>query len=65
MKKKKLRLKGWVKDTFVIICFSVLFVLLLLVGCERYDEVAQECDNYYGYTCSNYQVEQYAKGIRR
>ena len=60
MKKRKLR--TWVKVVLFILFVGVM-CLLLLKGCKRYDNIAEECDNYYGYTCSHYMVDQYSKGI--
>lgn len=60
MKRRKLR--TWVKVVLFILFVGAMY-LLLLKGCERYNNIAVECDNYYGYTCSHYMVDQYGKGI--
>lgn len=66
--KKKRRLKKWVKVTLNwlgVIAFVGFMYMCLSVGIERYNELGRQCDEYYGYTCSHYQVEQWGKGIRR
>ena len=61
MRRRKLR--TWVKVVLFILFVGAMY-LLLLKGCERYNNIAEECDSYYGYTCSHYMVDQYGKGIR-
>lgn len=64
-RKKKYRLKQWVKDFLVIMGMSVVFMILLIVTMKSYSKTATQCDEYYGYTCSIYRIDQYGKGIRR
>ena len=66
--KKKYRLKRWVKVTLNwlgVIALGVLFAHLFLVANNRIEEVAHECDEYYGRMCSVYEIDQFGKGIRR
>ena len=62
MKKKKWRLKQWVKDVLIII--SVVLSTLFIVGIYGYEKEAKKCDEYYGRTCSIYEVDQFGKGVR-
>ena len=64
-RKKKYRLKQWVKDFLVIIGMSVVFMILLIVTMKSYSKTTTQCDKYYGRTCSIYEIDQYGKGIRR
>lgn len=64
-RKKKYRLKQWVKDFLVIMGMGVVFMILLIVAIKSYSKTATQCDEYYGRTCSNYEIDQYGKGIRR
>ena len=65
MKKKKLRLKQWVKDTLMIMAISVVLATLFIVGIYGYEREANKCDEYYGRTCSSYEVDQFGKGVRQ
>ena len=65
MKKKKLRLKQWVKDTLMIMSISVVLATLFIVGIYGYEKEAKKCDEYYGRTCSIYEVDQFGKGVRQ
>ena len=64
-RKKKYRLKQWVKDLLVIIGMVIIFILLFLVAMKSYSKTTTQCDRYYGRTCSIYEIDQYSKGIRR
>ena len=64
MKKKKLRLKQWVKDALMMIAISVILATLFIVGIYGYEKEAKKCDEYYGRTCSIYEVDQFGKGVR-
>ena len=64
MKKKKLRLKQWVKDALMLIAISVVLATLFIVGVYGYEREAKKCDEYYGRTCSIYEVDQFGKGVR-
>ena len=64
MKKKKLRLKQWVKDALMLIAISVILATLFIVGIYGYEKEAEKCDEYYGRICSIYEVDQFGKGVR-
>lgn len=60
--KKKLRIRRWVKNTIAIICFFAivyLFTHFILNSIEKFDRVAQKCDESNGYVCSYYEVRQF------
>ena len=63
--KKKYRLKQWVKDLLLIIIVGVVLGVVLTIALNEIDKTGKECDEYYGRTCSIYEVQQYGKGIRR
>ena len=65
MKKKKLRLKQWVKDALIIMAISVVLATLFITGIYGYKREAKKCDEYYGRTCSSYEVDQFGKGVRQ
>ena len=54
MKKKKRRLKQWVKDALMIMTISGVIVTLFIVGIYGYEKEAKKCDEYYCCTCSIY-----------
>ena len=54
MKKKKRRLKQWVKDALMIMAISGIIVTLFIVGIYGYEKEAKKCDEYYCCTCSIY-----------
>lgn len=64
-RKKKYRLKQWVKDALMILAIGLIFGVLFVVAIKSYGKSARECDEYYGRTCSIYEIDQYGKGIRR
>ena len=64
MKKKKLRLKQWVKDALMIMAISGTLATLFIVGIYGYEREAKKCDEYYGRTCSIYEVGQFGKEVR-
>lgn len=64
MKKKKLRLKQWAKDVLMLIAISVVLVTLFIVDIYVYENEAKKCNEYYGRTCSIYEVDQFGKGVR-
>ncbi len=65
MKKKKLRLRKWVKETLLIIAVGIVFALIMIFVISQYEKEAKKCDEYYGRICSIYEVDQYGKGVRR
>lgn len=65
MKRTKRKLKRWVKNTLVIIAIIVIGIILgliLKIGMNNFDELARQCDEAKGYTCSYYEVRQYGLG---
>ena len=54
MKKKKWRLKQWVKDALMIMAISGVIATLFIVGIYGYEKEAKKCDEYYCCTCSIY-----------
>ncbi len=65
--KKKLKLRRWVKATLNvlgIIALAFLVSAIMKSGLDKYNRIAEECDNYHGYTCSHYEVEQWSRGIK-
>ena len=63
--KRKRRLKRWVKDFLAITSMMVVLGFLFILGLKSYSKTATQCDEYYGRTCSIYEIDQYGKGIRR
>lgn len=62
MNKKKRRLRKWVKYVLTIIGIVVSGILLAHLICTntaKYEEIAKECDNALGRTCSYYEVRQF------
>lgn len=60
---KKLKLKPWVKKTLtVLLTTTIVLVLGLIVKSEVGDfkELASQCDQDHGYTCSYYDIRQYS-----
>lgn len=60
--KKKLRIRRWVKNTIAIICFfaiAYLFTHFILNSINKFDKVAQKCDESKGYVCSYYEARQF------
>jgi len=65
MKRKKYRLRQWVKDLLLTIIIGVVLGVILIFALKEYSKTARQCDEYYGHICSIYEVDQYGKGIRR
>lgn len=62
---KKLKLKPWVKKTLLIILTITIGLILGLIikkGVENFEELARQCDQDRGYTCSYYDIRQYSLG---
>ena len=60
--KKKRKLKNWLKITLFmisIILLTFIFVMILIKGDDEFNDMAKECDNAYGRTCTYYEVKQY------
>lgn len=65
--KKRLRLRRWVKVTLNIlggIALAFLLAQIISTGLGKYEPIAKECDEYHGYTCSYYEIEQWSRGIK-
>lgn len=65
MKRTKRRLKKWVKVTLYILLTIIIGLILGIVlkkGLNDFDELARQCDQDRGYTCSYYEVRQYSLG---
>lgn len=56
MKKKRRRLKPWVKVTMLTIIVGLVLGFVLVKGLERLNNMYEECDNAKGYTCSYYEA---------
>lgn len=64
MKKTRLRLKGWVKEFLVVFTLIVVSLVVIVIAFNKVDKTWDECEEYYGRTCSWYEVDQYGKGVR-
>lgn len=65
MKRTKRRLKKWVKVAlYILLTISIGLILgfVLKKGLNDFDELARQCDQDRGYTCSYYDVRQYSLG---
>lgn len=60
MKKKRRRLRPWVKVTTLTIIVGVLLGFVLVKGLEGLNNMYEECDNAKGYTCSYYEARLYS-----
>lgn len=65
MKRRKLKLKEWVKDALVVITIVIAIFTILVIAVPSLTKTARECDKYYNHTCSIYEIDQFGKGIRR
>lgn len=60
MKKyKKYRLKKHIKQKLLIVSAALISLLLIKIGLNNYDNLAKECDQYYGETCTHYDINIY------
>lgn len=62
---KKRKLKTWVKVTLtilLIITIGLILGLIITKGINNFEELARQCDQDRGYTCSYYEVKQYSLG---
>lgn len=65
MKRTKRRLKKWVKVVlYILLTISIGLILgfVLKKGLNDFEELARQCDQDRGYTCSYYDVRQYSLG---
>lgn len=61
--KKKYKLKNWVKITLSILFTIIVIIILILFlkkGANDFEELAKQCDQDKGYTCSYYEIRQYS-----
>ena len=56
---KKYRLKKHIKRKLITILLLIMTVLLIKIGLNNYDNLAKECDQYYGETCTHYDINIY------
>lgn len=56
MKKKRRRLRPWVKVTMLTVIVGLVLGFVLVKGLEGLDNMYEECDNAKGYTCSYYEA---------
>ena len=62
---KKRKLKTWVKVTLTIlltITIGLILGLIIKKGVDDFEELARQCDQDRGYTCSYYDIRQYSLG---
>lgn len=62
---KKLKLKYWVKVTLIValtIIIGLILGLIIKKGVDDFEELARQCDQDRGYTCSYYEIRQYSLG---
>ena len=60
MKKyKKYRLKKHIKQKLLIVLAVGISLLLIKIGLNNYNDIAKECDAYYGETCTHYDINIY------
>lgn len=63
--RNKRKLKTWVKVTLTIlltISIGLILGLIIKKGTDDFEELARQCDQDRGYTCSYYDVRQYSLG---
>lgn len=60
MKKKRRRLRPWVKVTMLTVVCGLVLGFVLVKGLEGLNNMYEECDNAKGYTCSYYEARLYS-----
>lgn len=60
MKKKRRRLRPWVKVTMLTVVVGLVLGFVLVEGLEGLNNMYEECDNAKGYTCSYYEARLYS-----
>lgn len=63
--RKKRKLKTWVKVTLTILLTIIIGLILGLIikkGVDDFEELARQCDQDRGYTCSYYDIRRYSLG---
>ena len=63
--KKKRRLKKWVKEFLAMVVVALILYVIMFFALKSISHTATQCDEYYGRTCSIYDIDQFEKGIRR
>ena len=56
---KKYRLKKHIKRKLITILLLIITLLLIKIGFNDYNNLAKECDQYYGGLCSHYDINSY------
>ena len=60
MKKRRRRLRPWVKGTMLTVIVGLVLGFVLVKGLEGLNNMYEECDNAKGYTCSYYEARLYS-----
>ena len=63
--RKKRKLKTWVRVTLTILLTIIIGLILGLIikkGVDDFEELARQCDQDRGHTCSYYDIRQYSLG---
>ena len=55
---KKRKLKKWVKIVIAILIL-IIFIFLTNITIDNFNNIADECDNVKGYTCSIYEIKNF------
>lgn len=61
--KKKRKLRKWVNVTLFVVLIIIISLLLILMsqnGNTQFNQSANECDDFYGRTCTYYEVRQFS-----
>ena len=54
-------MKRIIKKLSLLTLILFLIMIALIIGSNLFDEKAEQCDNYYGYRCSYYQIKTFSK----
>ena len=60
MKKRRRRLRPWVKGTMLTVIVGLVLGFVLVKGLEGLNNMYEECDNAKDYTCSYYEARLYS-----
>ena len=60
MKRKRRRLRPWVKVTMLTTICGLVLGFVLVKGLNGLNDMYEECDNAKGYTCSYYEARLYS-----
>lgn len=61
--KRKYKLRSWVKYTLAILAIIVSMIIVVSICKTRFmqlDNLAKDCDNKMGYTCTYYEIKNYS-----